>query len=110
MHVEGDVHIPASKMSPEEYGVFFHEYVHYLQHLTSAFGINRCMFFQQLFANVLEYVRTADSLSLPIDFAEHNEVVKKIMDQQDGYLARVQGSKRILKVLRLILFLYLKMK
>ena len=42
MIVDGDISFPVTNMNDKQYGTFFHEYIHYLQHFTTMFGVKIC--------------------------------------------------------------------
>lgn len=49
MFVDDDVSIPdVENMSDDAFGTLIHEYVHYIQHITTLFGIRTCSMFHKI--------------------------------------------------------------
>lgn len=51
MIVDGDISFPVTNMNDKQYGTFFHEYIHYLQHFTTMF------LFQKSQCLVISYIQ-----------------------------------------------------
>lgn len=49
MIVDGDISFPVTNMNDKQYGTFFHEYIHYLQHFTTMFGVKICTMYNRWF-------------------------------------------------------------
>lgn len=47
MIVDGDISFPVTNMNDKQYGTFFHEYIHYLQHFTTMFGVKICTMYNK---------------------------------------------------------------
>lgn len=58
--------IKTDYMSVKEYGIFLHEYIHYMQHLITLFGINRCKMFNIVFGQCIQYVMNKQTVRIPI--------------------------------------------
>lgn len=58
--------LDTKNLSQKEYGVLLHEYIHYIQHLLTLFGICRCKMFNLCFLKLLQYIHSLDTIPLPI--------------------------------------------
>lgn len=58
--------LDTKNLSQKEYGVLLHEYIHYIQHLLTLFGICRCKMFNLCFLKLLQYIHSLDIIPLPI--------------------------------------------
>ena len=66
MIIDGNIQLPANTMSNKEYGTFLHEYIHYLQHITTLFGIKVCAMYNNKFALYRQYLSENNTIELPL--------------------------------------------
>ena len=53
-----DSNFVADELTPEEYGSLIHEYVHYIQHIQTLFGVNRTRLYTRLYIEYRKYLIT----------------------------------------------------
>lgn len=64
IYIEGNVELPFEANDAHTKGVFMHEYIHYIQHLTTLCGVMLSRFHNLLFCNYRAYI--ADNKEIPI--------------------------------------------
>lgn len=67
----------ASNLSDNQYGTLLHEYVHYIQHIQTLYGVNRSRMFNRLFLDYAEYLNTHNIIELPLSPDDINTGIKK---------------------------------
>lgn len=65
--VDGDITFPIINMDEKQYGTFFHEYVHYIQHMTTLFGVKICAMYNKMFILYRDYVKRNNPIKLPLE-------------------------------------------
>ncbi|WP_304411614.1 hypothetical protein [Bacteroides acidifaciens] len=89
MYIEGDISRSISELSNVDMGKFVHEYVHYLQHIMTLFGLNICTAFARASILFIEYCRNKAEIILPIDLS----TICSPMADYIAYFNRVKGDK-----------------
>lgn len=89
MVVDGDITFPVTDMDNQQYGTFFHEYVHYIQHMTTLFGVKICAIYNKMFILYRDYIVKNETIKLPLELWKGH---KGLMDFIDFFNA-VKGSK-----------------
>jgi len=89
MVVDGDITFPVTDMDNQQYGTFFHEYVHYIQHMTTLFGVKICAIYNKMFILYRDYIVKNETIKLPLELWK---VHKELMDFIDFFNA-VKGSR-----------------
>lgn len=56
----------ASNLTDKQYGTLIHEYVHYIQHIQTLYGVNRSRMFNKLFIEYAEYLANNERTELPL--------------------------------------------
>lgn len=87
MYVDGDIEEPISKSSDKTYGKLLHEYIHYLQHITTLFGIKICEMFNNLFSHNLFYCKENKTIDIPLNVFDDN--AKRFLD----HFNKVKGDR-----------------
>jgi|WetSurMetagenome_2_1015567.scaffolds.fasta_scaffold08320_2 hypothetical protein len=91
MFVDGNVSFPLNKMQDKDFGTFFHEYIHYLQHITTAFGLRMCTIYNRLFIKYRYYLadHKGEPIKLPLRLWEFDENIRHFVEHFNA----VKGSK-----------------
>lgn len=89
MVVDGDITFPVTDMDNQQYGTFFHEYVHYIQHMTTLFGVKICAIYNKMFILYRDYIVKNETIKLPLELWKGH---KGLMDFIDFFNA-VKGSR-----------------
>jgi len=71
MYVDDDIDLENfENMSLSAYATFVHEYVHYIQHITSSYGIRMSDMHNRLFLNCLNHARNHQTIVIPFNPCE----------------------------------------
>lgn len=90
MIVDGDISYPICDMTRNQYGTFFHEYIHYLQHITTLFGVRMCTMYNKMFILYRDYLEVHDTIMLPLKLWDINEGLSKFIT----HFNNVRGSRK----------------
>ena len=66
IYIEGDLQWPFAENDPHTKGVFMHEYIHYVQHLSTLCGISLARHYNLLFCNYRAYFADNDTIPIPL--------------------------------------------
>ena len=77
MIIEGNLEWPLNSNTNINYGKFIHEYVHYIQHITTLFGIKQCEIFNNIFISNIDFCRKSDEIEIPLSHSD--EHIKKFL-------------------------------
>lgn len=75
-------------MSDDAFGTLIHEYVHFIQHLTTMFGIRLCDMYNKIFMRYRAYIQSHDEIILPLQRC-NDESIDSFLDMTK----KVGGSK-----------------
>lgn len=89
MILDGSFELPIDSMKNEDYATFIHEYIHYLQHITTPFGVKICTIYNKMFILYRDYLKTNDTIHLPLELWKEHEGVMKFTQ----YFKGVKGDK-----------------
>lgn len=90
MYVDGDIEFPNTEdMTPENYATFMHEYIHYVQHLTTLFGIRICYMNQRMFILYRDYLINHDEIKVPLHLWESDVKLQTFRET----FRKIAGSK-----------------
>ncbi|MBO4719790.1 MAG: hypothetical protein J5658_07955 [Prevotella sp.] len=81
--------LDTKNLSQKEYGVLLHEYIHYIQHLLTLFGICRCKMFNLCFLKLLQYIHSLDTITLPIKLSK----IDNRIENYENSLRKTLGTK-----------------
>lgn len=76
-------------MDQKQYGTFFHEYTHYIQHMTTLFGVKICTIYNKMFILYRDYVVNNDLIELPLEVWGKNKGFTDFIN----FFNDVKGSK-----------------
>ena len=62
-----DGNFVADELTSEEYGSLIHEYVHYIQHIQTLFGVNRTRLYTQLYIEYRKYLISHIKVEMPLN-------------------------------------------
>ena len=88
IYVNGEVKIPVTGMDDKTYAVFVHEYIHYVQHLTTMFGVKLCETYNKIFYLFRDYLVNHSEIRLPISLSASDPCIKSLLEQ----ISNVKGD------------------
>lgn len=62
-----DGNFVSDELTSEEYGSLIHEYVHYIQHIQTLFGVNRTRLYTRLYIEYRKYLISHTKVEMPLD-------------------------------------------
>lgn len=79
IRINDNIDYPLSKMSPKSLGTFIHEYIHYIQHLTTTYGILSCNVYNAYFKECIDYFRNdqTEIIKIPISLLSRNPKIEE---------------------------------
>lgn len=80
MIVDGNISFPISDMNKYQYGTFFHEYIHYMQHMTTLFGVKICAMYNRMFVLYRDYITKHETIQLPLELWKSNKGLMNFVD------------------------------
>lgn len=89
MIVDGNISFPISDMNKYQYGTFFHEYIHYMQHMTTLFGVKICAMYNRMFVLYRDYITKHETIQLPLELWKSNKGLMNFVD----FFNAVKGSR-----------------
>ena len=90
MIVDCDIQLPnVEEMNDSSFGTFIHEYVHYIQHITTLFGIRMCTMFHRISIICRNYIEEQQTVTLPLRISEIDKNCQTFIE----HLGNVSGSK-----------------
>lgn len=76
MYVDDDIDLEnLDNMSLSSYATFVHEYIHYIQHITSLYGIRTSYMFNRVFASYRDYIRNNEVIEVPLKLWEKDDAI-----------------------------------
>ncbi|SMD44862.1 hypothetical protein SAMN00777080_3498 [Aquiflexum balticum DSM 16537] len=85
VYFDGKFYEDISKMQPLDLGTFAHEYLHFLQNLTTLYGLKHGIFYYQFLFETKDYFSKSSSISIPLKLDFLSERLKKGKQQFDFY-------------------------
>lgn len=71
MYVDDNIDLEnLDNMTLSTYATFVHEYIHYIQHITSLYGIRMSDMYNRMFAKYRDYIRNNDEINVPLKLWE----------------------------------------
>ena len=89
MVIDGNFELPIDSMKNDDYGTFIHEYIHYLQHITTLFGVKICAMYNKMFVLYMNYFKKNQTIYLPLKLWEKDEGLANFIQ----YFKDVRGDK-----------------
>lgn len=92
IYINGEFTKEFDQMSQKDLGTFVHEYTHYLQNVTTVFGLRNSIFYFRYFYEVKKYIFKNESFRVPLTDFEPTDSIKSIKQQFDFF----RGSPKTL--------------
>lgn len=90
MYVDDDIDLEdLDSMTLSAYATFVHEYIHYIQHITSLYDIRTSDMYNRVFAKYRDYIRSTKTIKIPLKLWEtHDDICTFITRFND-----IEGDK-----------------
>ena len=89
MIVDGNVALSLTFMCNKEYGTFLHEYIHYLQHFTTLYGVKICAIYNKMFNLYREHILKHSPIYLPLKLWTTDEKLSDFIAHKN----KIEGSR-----------------
>lgn len=93
MIIDGDMSLPIETLNDDMYSVFIHEYVHYIQHLTTLFGIKICSKYNGMFILYRDYFKNNPVIDIPL--ALYNKPCYQEINKFIDHFNKIKGTVEI---------------
>jgi len=87
--LESKLKWPFTRNNKRVKGLFIHEYIHYIQHLSTLCGISLSANHNKMFLAYRDYFEHHDTIELPLLLGESNPEIKKFFE----YFESIKGSR-----------------
>ena len=75
--INGDFQPNLNQLGKKDLGTFAHEYLHYIQNLTTIYGLRNGIFHFQLLKEVKEFLKSTSKIDLPLKLNFLSDRIKK---------------------------------
>lgn len=101
IYCKDKVTIPLADMQEKTKGTFMHEYLHYIQHITTVYGLYVSNLYNQLFLECLRYCKEDEEISIPIHdkVFNDNKVLKERIDKHLSIAGKKDSDEEIEKIM-----------
>ena len=90
MYVDDDIDLGnLANMSLSSYATFVHEYIHYIQHITSLYGIRMSDMYNRVFSRYRDYIRNNEVIQIPLKLWEKDENIHQFVTRFND----IEGDK-----------------
>ena len=90
MYVDDNIDLGnLENMTLSAYATFVHEYIHYIQHITSLFDIRMSDMYNRVFARYRDYIRTNGVISIPLRLWNTDEDIHQFVI----HFNKIEGDK-----------------
>ena len=90
MYVDDDIDLGnLSNMSLSSYATFVHEYIHYIQHVTSLYGIRMSDMYNRVFSRYRDYIRNNEVIDIPLRLWDTDEDIHQFVI----HFNKIEGDK-----------------
>lgn len=90
MYVDDNIDLEnLGNMSLSAYATFVHEYIHYIQHITSLYGIRMSDMYNRVFAKYRDYIRNNDIINIPLKLWEKDKEIHQFI----CHFNKIEGNK-----------------
>ena len=90
MYVDDDIDLGnLANMSLSSYATFVHEYIHYIQHITSLYGIRMSDMYNRVFSRYRDYIRNNEVIKIPLKLWETDENIHQFVTRFND----IEGDK-----------------
>jgi hypothetical protein len=92
MFVDGPVTLPVVEMDDKDFGTFLHEYIHYLQHITTMYGVRIGTMFNHMYAIYRDYLvnHKNETITLPLELWKQDKKIGNFIE----HFNKVKGSSK----------------
>lgn len=70
MYVNGDISAKLSDMNIKDRGTFVHEYIHYIQNISTITGLRFSSFYISFIIRLIKWLKQQDTINIPINIAD----------------------------------------
>jgi hypothetical protein len=103
IYLNGSFDIEFQNLSQEDLGTFVHEYTHYLQNVTTIFGLKNSIFFFNYLYQVKKYINKSNELTIPLQNIPFSQVIMNGKSVFDKYYGTVESSNPNYDSIKIIL-------
>lgn len=90
MYVDDDIDLEnLDNMTLSAYATFVHEYIHYIQHITSLYDIRMSDMYNRVFAKYRDYIRSNKTIVIPLKLWETDDAICTFVD----FFNKIEGDK-----------------
>ena len=90
MYVDDNIDLEnLDDMTLSAYATFVHEYIHYIQHITSLYDIRTSDMYNRVFAKYRDYIRNNDIINLPLKLWEKDNDIHQFI----YHFNKIEGNK-----------------
>ena len=90
MYVDDDIDlVNMENMTLSAYATFVHEYIHYIQHITSIYDIRMSDMYNRVFAKYRDYIRNNETIKIPLKLWETNDEIRSFITRFND----IEGDK-----------------
>lgn len=90
MYVDDDIDLEnMENMTLSAYATFVHEYIHYIQHITSIYDIRMSDMYNRVFAKYRDYIRNNETIKIPLKLWETNDEIRSFITRFND----IEGDK-----------------
>lgn len=90
MYVDDNIDLEnLDNMTLSAYATFVHEYIHYIQHITSLYGIRMSDMYNRMFTKCRDYIRNNDEINIPLKLLETDEHIRQFI----SHFNKIEGAK-----------------
>lgn len=90
MYVDDNIDLEnLDNMTLSEYATFVHEYIHYIQHITSLYDIRMSDMYNRVFAKYRDYILNNDIINLPLKLWEKDNDIHQFI----YHFNKIEGNK-----------------
>ncbi len=90
MYVDDNIDLEnLGNMSLSAYATFVHEYIHYIQHITSLYGIRMSDMYNRVFSKYRDYIRNNKVINIPLQLWDTDEDIHQFVI----HFNKIEGDK-----------------
>ncbi len=90
MYVDDDIDLEnLDNMTFSAYATFVHEYIHYIQHVTSLYDIRMSDMYNRMFAKYRDYIRNNETIKIPLKLWETDDAIRDFINRFND----IEGDK-----------------
>lgn len=90
MYVDDDIDLGnLANMSLSSYATLVHEYIHYIQHITSLYGIRMSDMYNRVFSRYRDYIRNNEVIDIPLRLWDTDEDIHQFII----HFNKIEGDK-----------------